>query len=356
MPMSTLPSPTQKTLFIVGAGASAEVGLPIGSELKKRIASALSYEIQRGWELVRGDEIILNALRALAELSAPPESIDAYIRAAHRTRDAMPQVISIDNFLDQHSDDKHIKECGKLAIVRTILKAEASSLLFINPSNIHNKMRFDGLEDKWYGHLWKLITENCNRAGLKERFSSIAFIIFNYDRCIEHYLFHSLQNNYSISPEKAAEIVGCIEIYHPYGIVGELPWRSQQNSIGYGGTPDARQLRELAGQIKTFTEGTDIASSHVSAIRGCMMMARRIIYLGFAYHKLNMELLTPTPNTLSVSPHLEIFGTALGESESNNTVIRSVVADGKIHPQNARIRDMECSELFREYSRSLSFV
>ena len=34
---------TRKTLFIIGAGASAEFGLPTGYELKTRVATAINY-------------------------------------------------------------------------------------------------------------------------------------------------------------------------------------------------------------------------------------------------------------------------------------------------------------------------
>ncbi len=36
-----------KTLFIVGAGASAEAGLPIGRELKVKIRDKLKYAIRK---------------------------------------------------------------------------------------------------------------------------------------------------------------------------------------------------------------------------------------------------------------------------------------------------------------------
>jgi hypothetical protein len=58
-----------------------------------------------------------------------------------------------------------------------------------------------------------------------------------------------------------------VEIYHPYGAVGSLPWISQDGAIGFGAEPTHLQLLALARQIKTVTEGTHEASSNVSAIR-----------------------------------------------------------------------------------------
>ena len=39
--MKTLPFPEKKLVLVVGAGASREVGLPMGAELKSHIARAL---------------------------------------------------------------------------------------------------------------------------------------------------------------------------------------------------------------------------------------------------------------------------------------------------------------------------
>ena len=126
--MATSSTLTPKTLFVVGAGASKEVGLPIGSELKSSVVRVLTLrQDPRGRET--GDEIILRALNVLAERA--PEKLHSYYRACQHICNAMPQVISIDNFINQHRNDKHIEQCGKLAIVRAILEAESKSSLYV---------------------------------------------------------------------------------------------------------------------------------------------------------------------------------------------------------------------------------
>jgi hypothetical protein len=349
MPASS--KPPQKTLLIVGAGASNEVGLPIGSDLKSSIVDALSYHRQGGG--IR-DEIIDRAIVSLA--NREPAQIHQYREACGHICDAMPQAKSIDNFIDQHSGDKRIELCGKLAIVRTILKAESLSKLFVDPSNIYNKVRFEDVEKTWFTGFWKLLTENCSVSDLEGRLASVAFVIFNYDRCIEHYLYHSLQNVYRIDAENAARLVGDIEIYHPYGTVGSLPWQSAANSVVYGGTPTVNQLLDLVSKIKTFTEGTDEKSSDVVAIRTHIRMAPRLVFLGFAFHKLNMKLLLPIPRGGREITQQRVFATARNMSFSDTNVVSGKLVDYcSIALANIHIGDSKCNELFDEYSQNLEF-
>ncbi len=48
------------TVFIVGAGASSEVGLPVGSELATRISDLMRFEIEFG-QMTKGDDEIFAA-------------------------------------------------------------------------------------------------------------------------------------------------------------------------------------------------------------------------------------------------------------------------------------------------------
>ena len=351
--------PTPKTLFIVGAGASNEAKLPVGSELKKSISKVLDIRFENGYTMNSGDDVICNAFRIAVQSSNPPsQDINPFLQASWRIRDAMPQAISIDNFIDAHSNDKRIELCGKLAIVRTILEAESKSSLFVDQSRGDNKLKFGQLENTWFSSFWQLLFENCKPSDLEQRLSSVALIIFNYDRCIEHYLYHALQNYYSMSASDVAQLLKHLEIYHPYGTVGSLPWLNSKNVIGYGATPHPKQLLELASQIKTFTEGTDELSSEVNSIRSNMKMSHRLVFLGFAFHKLNMELLLPALASADLPTGQRIFATAYGISTSDiESISAELVAKGALSAGNIRIRnDLMCSQLFREYWRSMSFV
>src|SRR2546430_5733417 len=110
---------------------------------------------------------------------------DPYYQASLLIRRAMPQVTSIDNFIDMHRADKRVGLCGKLAIAQCILQAERQSLLKVDPGNIYNTIDFIRAGGTWFNRFVQLLTQNCTADDLADRLKTITFIVFNYDRCIE---------------------------------------------------------------------------------------------------------------------------------------------------------------------------
>jgi len=48
-----------------------------------------------------------------------------------------------------------------------------------------------------------------------------------------------------------------VEIHHPYGMVGRLPWMDRQG-VAYGAArSQPSELIRIAGALRTFSEGTD---------------------------------------------------------------------------------------------------
>lgn len=350
------PISRKSLVFVVGAGASHEVKLPLGSELKKHIAELLDirYDFQR----VSGDSLIDHAFSLLVRNeNGQGGDINPYLHASWRIRDAMPQAISIDNFVDAHRSDPLIAQCGKLAIVRSILLAESKSLLTIDPRNSYNRLNFQAVEKTWFNSFFQLLTENCQQADLPKRFSQTAVVCFNYDRCIQHYLFNALQNYYGMSHQDAVSTVAELEFHHPYGTVGNLPWMSSSNSIAFGTNPSAQQLVDLAGQIKTFTEGSNERTSDIVRVREILGTAERIAFLGFAFHRLNVELLFPQQEKGVPTKECSVYASGIGISAPDAHVITDELFQlGGINPDTTYIaRDIPCAKLFEEFRRSLSF-
>ena len=190
-----------KTVFIVGAGASQEAGLPTGAQLKKAIANKLNITYKVGVDPTSpdtGDGAIAWALVEHVR-STGTGDINPYLFEAWKIRDAMPQAISIDNYIDAHSTNSGLVLCGKLGIVQAIMEAERKSKLFIDdrPGTI-SKFNHDRVIDTWYLKFFQLLTENVRRDDAHTVFDNLSFVIFNYDRCVEHYLYHALQNYCSI--------------------------------------------------------------------------------------------------------------------------------------------------------------
>ncbi len=346
-----------KTVIVVGAGASAEVGLPIGKDLRTKITGILKFERGVWNEVSRGDTVVFSALKEIAFQTSGEgvqEALNSYLSAASRICAALPQAISIDNFIDAHQGDTKLEKCGKLAIVRSILDAERRSKLYVDETQGIQALKFPSIESTWYSAFLQLLTENCRVDDVKERLSSIVFVIYNYDRCVEHFLYHALQNYYGITADVAAELIGQMHFYHPYGTVGNLPWHKSQNSIGYGGSPTSDKLVELAGQIKTFTEGTG-TTSDISVIRNAMRESRTVLFLGFAFHPQNLKIIQPTDGK-HLDKDVQYFGTAFRMSSWNTNVLKNELSSfGHLHLSRIELRaDLTCYELFHEYWRSLA--
>jgi len=199
------------------------------------------------------------------------------------------------------------------------------------------------------------MTENCRAEDLESRFSSITLFIFNYDRCIEHFLYYSLINVYRLKEGEAANIVNNICIYHPYGVVGNLPWQSSQNAIAFGGEPNHHLLVNLANKIKTFTEGTDPGSSEILDIRSSMLNAEIVLFLGFAFHALNMQLIAPDRFVGKGAKRTCFYATATGISDSDKELIMEDIKTlSKTGNVSIDLRnDLKCHDIFHEYKRRL---
>jgi hypothetical protein len=345
-------------VLVLGAGASNEVNLPVGADLKARIAQCLDIRFEHGHQH-SGSEHIARVLKTIASASDGGQGdISPLLDLCWRIRDAMPLAISIDNFIDSHRQEPRIALCGKLAIAQCILEAEAESSLTIDRSNINNKIDFASVSGTWYNAFFQLLTENCSIDQIAGRIATVAVISFNYDRCFEHYLYYSLQNYYAISAGDAAKLVGGLEIHHPYGMVSQLPWMSTADSIEFGSQPHHLQLQQFAGRLRTFTEGTDPMTSKIEAIRSTVLTAHRIAFLGFAFHRINLDLLFPGLPRDTYVPTESVYATALSLSQSNCASIAAELAGKALHPRDRIFvrNDLTCAKLFSEFSRGLSLV
>lgn len=332
-----------------------EVDLPSGKELTREIAKLLDLELDAGTQK-RGDYLLWEACKAHAKQSNGERQ--QYFVAARRIHDAMPQAPSIDSFIDVHSGDKHIELCGKLAIVRSVLAAESrSNKLLIKSDRLDAQLNYSELETTWFNRFWILLTQGCPLDQFADRLASFEMVVFNYDRCIEHFLYYSLQNYYGISPEQAADILKSLKIYHPYGMVGHLPWQGSSPKIGFGDEPNVQPLLELSSEIRTFTEETDPASEEITKIHEAVLEAQMIVFLGFAFHPDNMALITPQqPDDSNTT--IDYYATAHGMSNSNQQQIGWDLR--KLRPAEARdnnynIAPLTCVDFFDEYSKSLEF-
>jgi hypothetical protein len=165
----------RSTLFNVGAGASNEVGFPVGVALAEKIGSML--EKRSDSEATRGARYGDNEF--FAELNrAHHKEFSDYAHAAARIAQGIRLASSIDDFLDIHSEDKRINGIGKAAIIRAVLKEERNSNLMVSQSNIYNKMDYSKIADTWFVKLMRVLGPGVTISNVANIFDNVAFIVF----------------------------------------------------------------------------------------------------------------------------------------------------------------------------------
>lgn len=301
-----------KTVFVLGAGASQEVKLPTGRELTERIAIKLDFRRDNEERLVgAGDRGIRSTLLGISKFgSNEPQRLESVCMEICQ---AMPMTASIDDFIDRRQGNDLLRLIGKHAIVKCILDAEGQSDLFVDDSNIYNAVKFNDLENTWYEQFMRILMPGYSEANVDRIFENVSFVSFNYDRCLEHFLFYALQNQYGIDADESARIMSTVSVHHPYGSVGVLPWQDGSNKTRFGDDGVAgEKLSLLAEGIRTYTE-QEKDEQILAPMRADIFEAELIVFLGFAFHPPNMELLKSSGD----GPNKQVLGTASGLSEQN---------------------------------------
>jgi hypothetical protein len=374
----------EKTVFVIGAGANAEIGMPTGKTLKGTIAAMLNFEKADSFN--EYDQYINNALLDRASYF-PGEAAHKYKSAAAIINQALPFAISIDNLIDQHRGNRFVEHCGKLGIVRSIIEAERESDLFAyfemdkswdDPHTeaeieLHKEKDTQSFEFKksWYPLFFQKISEGCNLEELKVRLRDMTFVIFNYDRCFEYFLVKALGVSYC-PEEDAIRIVKGLNIIHPYGTVGLMRFQGPSNSpavVDFGAKAESYcgQLNDLAQGVKTFTES--VSSEQGAMMASACVNADRVIFLGFAYHEQNLKLLYPKPIAPYSTPEawteagfadempreVAFYGIGWHISDNDRNYITNMLMrmDGRM--RNADISDKQCCDFFNEFWYRLSF-
>lgn len=340
-----------QTVFIVGAGASYELGFPLGATLKDDIAKMVDIRFEYGSQLAGGDHSIQEALHS-SYRRAGLDPNTAY-KAGRAMKERLPLAISIDNYLEAHSTDEHANAVGKLGIAKAILEAESKTKLTGRQSRGPSRVDFSDttLQASWLTRIFRSLTEGVKREDTDEIFENVRFITFNYDRSLEEFLWRALQTYYGMSDTKAAELIGTHVVHHAYGSVGRLPWQTGDGAAAnYGEDAEPGLLLELSRAILTFSEQVDRA--HHSTMIDQLGRAKTVVFLGFGFLEQNMQLLE-LEGFHSVD---RVYATALGFSRSDCDVItariREILLDELVSVELRN--DLTAAQLFGEYSRSIT--
>jgi hypothetical protein len=106
------------TVFVIGAGGSAEYGIAVGEQLKQKISDLLNFYYDN-WQLTRGDEQIAEWLKRYNQAKTGQYHMaNEHFTSARLISEAMPHALSIDNFIDAHRGNENVSLCAKLGSLR----------------------------------------------------------------------------------------------------------------------------------------------------------------------------------------------------------------------------------------------
>lgn len=281
-----------KTVFVLGAGASMPYGFPSGQRLVDKICNFGQTEKKILEEIVTEVSIVTNFITDLKD--ADTSSIDFFL---------------------EHRPEFH--KVGKAAIALALLPLESNFQLIDKwraerAQGYPTEPNFGG---HWYQTLTRLLECSFDDFGDNE----LSVITFNYDRSLEHYLCKTLAKLYGKTEVECANKLNEINIVHIYGQLGELPWQGSNDTnskkirFGEKGVDDHEQriIIEYAMQgIKTMSENIDKKDSDIMLARTLLSGSQKIIFLGFGFHPRNMEIL----GTDKVAGDKQISGTCKGLS------------------------------------------
>ncbi len=322
-----------RTVFILGAGASAPYGYPVGKDLRKEIISHYPGDCQHYLE------------RKARVKSLIPQEVAKARRFAEMFDKSGTE--SIDLFL---AINPEFMQDGKRAIIFRILIAEGRSRF---------REAMEEPNQDWYTYLLKKLTEGLTKKDDYKHFceNNVAFITFNYDRSLEHFMYDALINRFNgIDPGEIRKQIGELPVIHIFGQVAGLDWQDMPSKIEYRrdvGLIDVEKLIE--GLHIVHEEGQE--GPELLEARRLIADAEHIFFLGIGYAEENLKVLK-VPEGISVNT--KVYGTVRGLRDNEIERIRmrfegGTVGDAVMGKNAARFREgfkdgsRDCLLLLRDW-------
>ena len=295
------------------------------------------------------------------------EKLNAYFEAAEQISTGIYLAQSIDNYIDVHGNDDRIRELGKATIIYSILKAEQSSRLFVDPFSAPKSLDLRALGDTWYIEFARILMDGRSIDEVENIFEDISIVCFNYDRCIQHFLTFAISSLYSLTARESEVLVEKLRIFRRYGSIGTLRTTENPKGTAFGKDPESIGVFERAKSIKTYTEQV-AHDGTLDEIHAAVRQAHTIVFLGFGFNPQNLELLTPphratdlnrvfatatgfsSADAMTISERIRVTLGLQGKSENSRLPTGAIRADDPIAVRNK----LKCADLFQEYRLSLA--
>lgn len=299
-----------RTLVVVGAGASNDLGLPIGSALQSQISDLLQSP---------NDETKLSLSYAMENYFKDPERGHLAFNRLKNLSKQLRTAASLDNFLDQHRDEPDVISAAKACIVYKLAEAEQNSAI---ADEVQSSAIVQKSIDKDYFALplLNILSRGHTASDLLDSLSNIHFVIFNYDRCLEFIIDAWLNFRFSIEIPKDILRENFIHVYGAiYNYDREKVLEEFMPRVGMPFTNPKSEIPNHIDNIKIFTEQEDSKISN--QIDNLVRSAQAIVFLGFGFEEQNMRFFQP--NTIRGR---SIFATTFGFSDENKSFIKHSLA------------------------------
>ena len=118
-------------------------------------------------------------------------------------------------------------------------------------------------------------------------------MIFNYDRCVEHFLYTAIQNYYGLEGQDTKDIINKMRFYHVYGQLAPLEWQPENNPIRFGDAFEGvfDELYRFVPNIKIVNKDRGDIEKIRDTISAQIRDAGKVYILGFGFQDSNWEML-----------------------------------------------------------------
>jgi hypothetical protein len=170
-------------------------------------------------------------------------------------------------------------------------------------------------------------------------YNNVAFVTFNYDRSLEHFLSVSLCNTFGKKLDESADLLReNLPIIHLHGRLGYLKWENTKHGRNYGDHDITVQtIQNCIKEMRVVHEDITDRDKDFSDAKRLLKDAYHIYFLGFGYGPTNVGRLD-----LKAGTGLGKTGTAIGLTTLEQTAVRQQFEN------TINLLDFDCLQLLRE--------
>lgn len=285
------------TTYIIGAGLGAPFGFPTGQELINKIRqfhnSPYKYLAER---YVDDDEmnIAYDKSRGFVKLydgdrHERKSKFYGFLYMVNKS-----YIGSIDSFIYRNPEYEYP---AKVIIAIELIFSELDNLRYsITTAPPHASKNA-------LGHIWEQIARSDDSI---TEYLQHRFITFNYDRLIEHFLFHSFKHTVGIQDDEIHKILETNPVRHVYGTIGNYLPDPLTMEFEYHSEP-YKHYEFLGNKISDAVHSLRLISPDrapteiVSQIAQAFSKTDRVVMLGYGFDPINNAIIRDAAKSVEES-------------------------------------------------------